>query len=173
VLLKAFLRLAAICFGDVTVAARSVRAMVPPAGPGKSTNLAVQSRVGFINCLLRFLRGRSSSRMTASRRISCFLRSMRRVGRLAQPHCRSNVRGRSRTRTRMGGAPARPRAEGRPKAVRGDVGAHFHQAAAHRLDANRKNAIVVSSGGLAACEASSQSVPSRVYCCSGDGRLDR
>ena len=35
VLLEAFLRLAAICFGDVTVAARSVRAMVPPAGPGR------------------------------------------------------------------------------------------------------------------------------------------
>ena len=35
VLLEAFLRLAAICFGDVTVAARSVRAMVRPAGPGR------------------------------------------------------------------------------------------------------------------------------------------
>src|SRR6516225_8466661 len=33
VLLVAFLRLAAICFGDVIVAARSVREMVPPAAP--------------------------------------------------------------------------------------------------------------------------------------------
>jgi hypothetical protein len=35
VLLEAFLRLAAICFGDVMVAALSVGAMVPPAGPGR------------------------------------------------------------------------------------------------------------------------------------------
>ena len=53
-LLEAFRWLAAICFGDVMVAARSVRAMVPRQVLGENANLAVQSRGGSMQFFVAF-----------------------------------------------------------------------------------------------------------------------
>src|SRR5271169_2181615 len=50
VLLLAFLRLAAICFCDVTVAARSVRSMVHPAGPWRERE-ACRSAAGRLSAI--------------------------------------------------------------------------------------------------------------------------